>query len=302
MSLLALLATGAGAPITPDLDPVRAAIVAQLDPANYGGRVFTVGTDHATVLGTVALADAASSPGNWSLVLIPPGTYAERLERPKVLLGQEAYTDICSTTLDPADVVITPPSGTDDTLEHHGIGGIVAGITFCGVGGYSAIHSGDWGKPYDFIYYKVRAEQLGTNAAFSFGTGPEQNVYAYDCVFHGADGGVFGHNFKDEVIGAYAHPSRAVFDNCAVTGVEVPKTAWHMPCFDSGQADEFYIKGGSIDGPLIFPLGVGETASTYIGGIDPAITSTVSIAPEIGITRTLPAELPTPARLAAWLA
>ena len=31
MSLLALLATGAGAPITPDLDPVRAAIVAQLD-------------------------------------------------------------------------------------------------------------------------------------------------------------------------------------------------------------------------------------------------------------------------------
>ena len=180
VSLLALLATGAGTPIDPPdpVDGVRAAIVAQLDPANYPGRVFTVGTDHATVAGTIALADAASSVGNWSLVMVPNGvTYAERIVRPAP--GTAAFTDVRTVDLDGEPFTLNPPDGTDDTWEHRGIGGILANAILNGKGSKSAVHSGEYsaGADTEYIYYNVTGTQTGTsNDAFSWGVGPGQRI------------------------------------------------------------------------------------------------------------------------------
>jgi hypothetical protein len=305
VSLLALLATGAGTPIDPP-DPVgvRAAIEAQLDPANYPGRVFTVGVDHATISGCLALADAASSATEWSLVRIPPGTYNERIIRGHAT----GWTDIASTTLNPADVIVDPPDDTDDALEHYGTGGIVAGITFKGKGTKSAVHSGEYSATvdYDFIYYKVVGTQADAtgNDAFSWGVGPGQSVYAYDCEWHGITGGgraVYIHNFPAAGL-SRAGAAVVVFDGCTIDGAASGPASMSILEEDSDQADLIYVKGGTITATGIgYGYLSGTTTASWSGAVDAAHNYGTSVSPS-SITRTLPAELPTPARLAAWLA
>lgn len=289
MSLLAALATGAGTPLP--ATSVRSAIEAQLNPANYGGRVFTVGTDHATINGCLALADAASSAGAWSLVRIPPGTYAERVVRPPA--GSGAYTDVASTTLNPADVILNPGDATDDTWEARGTGGILAGVTLNGKGAHSALHSGEFGAPYEFIFYKVRATQTGTgNDAFSWGIGPNQGIYAYDCEWNGLPGSraVYAHNFH----APQPAPGRLVMDGCVITGPSGGTGSAGIQDLGSGQPDELYVKGGSS--PTPWGVALWETeAGSLTGAIDPTLPATID--PAVAVTRTLPTSLPTPARL-----
>lgn len=288
MSLLALLATGPGTPLATG---VRQKIVAQLNPANYGGRVFTVGTDAATINGCLALADAASSAGNWSLVLIPPGTYAERVRRPAA--GSGVYTDVASTTLNPADVILNPPDGTDDTWEARGTGGILAGVTLNGKGAFSALHSGEFGAAYEFIFYKVNATQTGTgNDAFSWGVGPDQKVYAYDCQWNGLAGSraVYAHTFH----GPQPAPGLLLMDGCTITGPTPGTGSAGFQDLGSGQDDRIYIKGGSA--PTDWGLALWETdTASWSGAIDPKLTATLG--PGVLVNRTLPNPLPTPARL-----
>lgn len=303
--ILGLLATGAGAGTSLPPDPpsppttVREAIVLQLDPANYGGRVFTVGTDHATIAGCLALADAASSEGVWSLVRIPPGTYAERIVRQH----GTGWTDIASTTLDPADVTLDPPDDTDDTLEHYGTGGIVAGITFKGKGSKSAVHSGEFHptRDYEFIYYNVVGRQEGSgNDAFSWGVGPGQSVFAYDCQWRGVGGtgrAAYVHNFSAP---ARAGNASLVFDGCDLIG----SPGMSLMEWGSGDPDVVYINGGS--GSISNAYNNYAGPGCWAGAVDPDLTFSTNVSPSY-ITRTMPTnpsghlDLPTPARLAAWL-
>ncbi len=310
VSLLALLATGAGTPIDPPdpVDGVRAAIVAQLDPANYPGRVFTVGTDHATVAGTIALADAASSVGNWSLVMVPNGvTYAERIVRPAP--GTAAFTDVRTVDLDGEPFTLNPPDGTDDTWEHRGIGGILANAILNGKGSKSAVHSGEYsaGADTEYIYYNVTGTQTGTsNDAFSWGVGPGQRIYAYDCQWNGLTGerAVYVHNFPAADL-SRTGPAVVVFDGCVLTGRAPGSGSASMTLLeeDSDQADVIYISGGSM--PAASGVGYAylapATTASWSGAVDAALPYSTSVSPS-GITRVMPDALPTPARLAAWLA
>lgn len=283
-----------GSTPAPTPTDVRSLIESQLDPANYPGRVFTVGTDAPTISETLALADAASSSTAWSLVVIPPGTYAERVVRPH----QTGWTDVRSSTLNPADVILDPPNDTDDTWEHYGTGGIIAGITLKGKGTKSAVHCGEFGATYDFIYYKVVGTQTGTgNDAFSWGIGPNQHVYAYDCEWNGLPGvrAVYTHNFPAPQPAA----GTILFDGCKLTGPTDPAASiWSILEENSGQPDKVYVIGGSSTGTISagYLNGDSTIGSSFTGNIDPV--HDVFIRAGINIAHTLPAEAPTPARLA----
>lgn len=312
VSLLALLATGAGTPIDPPdpVDGVRAAIVAQLDPANYPGRVFTVGVDHATFNGTLALADTASSfaSNEPSLVLVPNGaTYAERVVRPPQHAG-DVYTDVCTIDLDGEPFTLDPADSTDDTWEHRGTGGIIANAILNGKGSKSAVHSGEYsaGADTEYIYYNVTGTQTGTsNDAFSWGVGPGQRIYAYDCQWNGLTGerAVYVHNFPAADL-SRTGPAVVVFDGCVLTGRAPGSGSASMTLLeeDSDQADVIYISGGSM--PAASGVGYAylapATTASWSGAVDAALPYSTSVSPS-SITRVMPDALPTPARLAGWL-
>lgn len=307
-----LVTGGPGGSIPPDPDPepldVRAAIRAQLDLANYPGRIFTVGVDHATFNGTLALADAASSPGVWSLLVVPNGAiYAERVVRPAPG-SAHAFTDVRTVDLDGAPFTLDPSTSTDDTWEHRGIGGIIHNAVFKGKGSFSAVHSGEYsaGADTEFIYSNVRGTQEGTsNDAFSWGVGPGQRIYAYDCRWDGVTNGraVYVHNFPAGTL-SRTGPAVVVFDGCVLTGPAPGSGNASMSIFeeDSDQADLIYVKGGSM--PASSGIGYsylpGTTTASWGGAVDAALPYATSVSPS-AITRVLPDELPTPTRLAAWL-
>lgn len=312
--LLSVLAAsgGAGGPVggddgevTPALTPaqqVRADLTAALDPAGRT-HVYRVGVDAPTISGCLALADAVAGPTSGPgvpLVMIPPGVYAERVTRPRG--GAAPPVDVRSTTLDPADVVLDPGAGaTDDTWEHYGSPGILAGLTLYGRGAYSAIHSGEYGQDAtvdEFIYFRVVAsqERATGNDAFSWGVGPRQHVYAIDVELRGPGRVFYVHNFEPGQPAAGA----LVLDGVTQvrTGAGSAAGGGNLLMQDSGQPDHVTIIGGSWSSGLGMSLYNGATTSSWVGSVDPAVAN-VSISGAPGITRSLPAAHPRPLRIEA---
>lgn len=229
---------GTATPVSAVANP-RPQIIAALDPANYGAKVYTVpNTAGTSIQDTMNTAAAASTALARSLVVIPSGTYNQRVSVPN------GWVDVRSSTLIPADVIIAGPDNVDDTWEHNGFGGILAGVTLRNYFGKSTIHSGQGSRDEEFIYYKVLTDTT-TNAALSFGVCPGQGIYLYDCTLSASnESPIYIHNFP-----AVAKPAVAVFDN--VTGFSGRGSGFAFSIFleeNSGQADKFYWHGGSISG------------------------------------------------------
>lgn len=277
---------------TPVANNPRPQIIAALDPANYPGKVYTVpNTAGTSIQDTMNTAAAASTALARSLVVIPSGTYNQRISVPG------GWVDVRSSTLDPADVIIAGPDGVDDTWEHNGYGGILAGITLRNYFGKAAIHSGQRFRDDDFIYYNVLTDTT-TNAALSFGVCPGQGVYAYDCTFSASDESpIYMHNFPAPQTG----PAVAVFDNVtAYSGRAAGYRVGTVYEEGSGQTDLFYWRGGSISGASgqidVGYLAPAVSPGSWSGQIDkPAgftIAAGISVLP---VTSALP---PLPARFA----
>lgn len=312
--LLALLAASAsGSPATDDGgtitpapvsrpgDGIRAAIVEALDPARYGSRVFTVGVDAPTITATLALADAvATSQTTRALVLIPPGQYVERVERPHAPVSA-AWTDVRSTTLDPADVQIIPPSSTASDVfawEHYGTLGILAGLSIDAGNTRAAIHCGEWaGRPDEAIYYRLRVtgSQASSTGGFSWGVGPGQHVLLLDCEVQTSGIAVAVHNFDAAAQGVRQGPGWFVMDNVTATTTGSSATVLYLD-LGSGQQDRFEVRGGKISATGV-SVGPWETdAPTLSGHVDPAAGGARYISCP-GVTSTYPPSIPAPDRL-----
>lgn len=304
MSLLSLLATGTAAPVgsQPTVETIRAAIESALDPANYGGRVVTVGTDHATISGCLALADAlGTSQTTRALVLIPPGTYEENIARPHAPAAS-AFVDVASTTLDPADVSINSPTGSSAIFqwEHYGTGGIVAGVTLNAGDSRAGFHCGEWhGREDQFIYYRCVVNSPD-DGAWSLGIGPGLSFYLLDCEANCETGlPIYSHNFGAAAITARPAAGSLVFDHTNITQLPFPAStagSWTYQDLGSGQDDLIQWRAGSLYRSAGVVLWENDTPSVS-GWIDPAAGGTRSITAGIPVTNTLGATILTPDRL-----
>jgi len=254
VSLLALLASGTSDPIYSlysNAMPNRHLVILHAGP----------GQEYATINAAVAAASASISGEHRALIKVWPGTYTEQV-------GAAPRVDIAGSTGDPGDVIIqhTCPTGFSPVNTNGGpiwIGGVTAKVltypSRTGSGVYGVHHRGEGVS----IFERVLFDQADSIGAIGMDGGSGSSTWLIDCEDLNSDGHT-DLTTNMHGTGSNSEPLMLVFDGFKSNGRGV-----NYNSLGSGQADQFYVQGGSV-------ARVNVQGSGCVAHIDPAIPDVAS--------------------------